>query len=309
MIIRLTPGQKRIAQAIVIIFETGRALPDYSRVTLLPGDRGHLSYGRTQFSLASGCLYLAVKEYVAQREAAFAERLAPYLAQLAARDCALNTDLSFRALLSDAGRDPAMIRAQDNLTDRLFWLPALRAADALGLSEALSAAVVYDSFVHGGWARMRRRTLERCGTPENLTERRWIQSYLAQRLEWLTGHSNPLLPYTAYRVRSLRKIAGQDNWRLEPPLIVRGVRIDGQTAAARPPVAGPVEENPPLLRRTDPPMRSDYVSRVAQALGLPDTDRRGFDHVFEEAVRAFQAEHGLIRDGIVGPATRAALGF
>ncbi|MBI4472716.1 MAG: hypothetical protein HY646_08615 [Acidobacteria bacterium] len=40
--------QERTAQAIANIFETGRAHGDYGKVTLLAGDRGHLTYGRSQ---------------------------------------------------------------------------------------------------------------------------------------------------------------------------------------------------------------------------------------------------------------------
>jgi chitosanase len=39
----LTKTQKRTAQAIINIFETGEALGDYSKVTLIAGDIGHIS--------------------------------------------------------------------------------------------------------------------------------------------------------------------------------------------------------------------------------------------------------------------------
>jgi chitosanase len=54
----LTELQKKTAKAIVNIFETGRPLGDYSKVTLLQGDTGHLTYGRSQTTLASDNLYL-----------------------------------------------------------------------------------------------------------------------------------------------------------------------------------------------------------------------------------------------------------
>ena len=54
----LTKTQKRTAQAIVNIFETGRVHGDYGQVTLLAGDTGHLTYGRAQTTLASANLSL-----------------------------------------------------------------------------------------------------------------------------------------------------------------------------------------------------------------------------------------------------------
>ncbi len=56
----LTDLQKRTAQAIVNIFETGRVRGDYAKVTLIPGDPGHLTYGRSQTTLASGNLHLLI---------------------------------------------------------------------------------------------------------------------------------------------------------------------------------------------------------------------------------------------------------
>ena len=44
----LTPTQKKTAQSIINIFETGSVLGDYGNVTLIEGDTGHLTYGRSQ---------------------------------------------------------------------------------------------------------------------------------------------------------------------------------------------------------------------------------------------------------------------
>ena len=67
----LTDLQKGAVQAIVNIFETGAPLGDYASVTLLKGDTGHLTYGRSQTTLASGNLYLLIKDYVDTDGAAF----------------------------------------------------------------------------------------------------------------------------------------------------------------------------------------------------------------------------------------------
>ena len=63
----MTDIQKRTAQAIVNVFETGRARGDYSKVTVLPGDSGHLTYGRSQASLSN--LYLLIDAYCTENGA------------------------------------------------------------------------------------------------------------------------------------------------------------------------------------------------------------------------------------------------
>ena len=88
----LTELQKKAAQAIVNIFETGSARGEYGMVTLLDGDSGHLTYGRAQTTLASGNLHLLINDYCEADGAVFAAELAPYLARLESRDLGLDFD-------------------------------------------------------------------------------------------------------------------------------------------------------------------------------------------------------------------------
>ena len=217
--------QKRTAQAIVNIFETGHVQGDYARVTRLAGDSGGLTYGRSQTTRASGNLHKLIDAYCAAPEAARAADLAPYLPKLAARDDALDTDDVFCARLREAGADPVMRHVQDTFFDRLFWRPASREAARLGLEEALSVATVYDGFIHGSWARMRDRTIATVGTPAGRGARAWTQSYLHTRRAWLSGHANRLLHRTVYRMDALLALVDEGNWALDLPLTLRGQQI------------------------------------------------------------------------------------
>lgn len=71
----LSPLQKKTAQAIVVLFETGDPRGDYSALTVIPGDTGHLSYGRLQVTLGSGNLSALVARYCRQPRAALADEL------------------------------------------------------------------------------------------------------------------------------------------------------------------------------------------------------------------------------------------
>src|SRR6218665_2633545 len=53
----LTATQRASCEAIVNIFETGSVRGEYGQVTLIPGDTGRLTYGRSQTTLGSGNLF------------------------------------------------------------------------------------------------------------------------------------------------------------------------------------------------------------------------------------------------------------
>ncbi|TAN61635.1 MAG: chitosanase, partial [Magnetospirillum sp.] len=129
----VTDLQKRTAQAIVNIFETGKALGDYGRVTFVEGDKGELTYGRSQATLASGSLAALIASYCQTPGATLAVALSPFLPALTARDSTLNLNMGLRGALHDAGADPVMRHCQDVFFDTRYWEPALKSAQALSL--------------------------------------------------------------------------------------------------------------------------------------------------------------------------------
>src|SRR4029453_5387556 len=95
----LTSTQKKTAEAIVNLFETGEVLGDYSQVTVLAGDTGHLTFGRSQTTLGSGNLHELLQRYCANTGARFGRRLSPYLARLLAHDFGLDEERTLHNIL------------------------------------------------------------------------------------------------------------------------------------------------------------------------------------------------------------------
>lgn len=307
----LSELQKQAAQAIVNIFETGKTLGDYARVTLLTGDPGHLTYGRSQTTLGSGNLYLLIKAYCAAPNAACARGLKPYLQRLADMDLSLDRDATLRALLKEAGGDPVMQDAQDGFFDRLYWQPALNVAKGFGFSAPLSVAVIYDSLIHGSWGAMRDRTTARHGAPSQANEKKWIAGYVAERRNWLATHGNTLLQRTVYRMDAFAALIKAGNWSLGIPMKVCGVSVDEGALSCRAPVVVSADDAATRnLRLTDPNMTGNDVKALQKALAA-EGYALNVDGVFgpglDGVLKAWQAENGLVADGIVGPATRIIL--
>ena len=306
----LTEKQKKTAQAIVNIFETGRPRGDYARVTVLEGDPGHLTYGRSQTTLGSGNLALLIHAYC-EAGGHFAYAFEPFLHAFDSRDISLDRNREIKTLLVEAARDPLMIKTQDAFFDRIYWEPAQTSAAHLGLEKALSVSVLYDSRIHGSYHRIRDLTNQWYGQVHSVGEETWIRSYVAVRKAWLTGHANPLLHRTVYRMYAFDKLIQEDKWDLPLPIRVRHVYLTEQLLDPEyevPVVVSAADEEDRVLLLREPTMRGDDVTRLQRALKFVDKDVDGiFGPATEKAVRAFQEKQGLKVDGKVGPATWTAL--
>lgn len=307
----LTVLQKKTAQSIVNIFETGKPLGNYGNVTVLTGDTGHLTYGRSQTTLASGNLALLLHAYC-DATGLLSDSLRQYLSAFDRRDIKLDNNEKVKSLLREAGNDPVMRRIQDEFFDRIYWEPALKSSEYISVIKPLSITVIYDSRIHGSYHAIRDTTNQQYGQVKDIGEEEWIKSYVSVRRDWLANHSNTLLHKTVYRMDSFRDLINNDKWDLPLPLTVRNVMISEELFRPEyetPAIVSATDINERVLFYTRPMMRGDDVKRVQKALGFKGEEIDGiFGQKTDEAVREFQKNHGLKVDGKVGPATWSELG-
>jgi chitosanase len=310
----LTHLQKKTAQAIVNIFETSRIRGDYGAVTVMAGDTGHLTYGRSQVTLSSGGLHSLLAEYCARAEAQMATHFQPLLPRFRAKDVTLNTDVSVRALLRHAGKDPVMHAVQDAFFDKRYWVPSCDSAAKCGLTSALSTAVVYDGRIHGNFEGIRKE-VDKAGTvATGVSEEAWIATYVATRKGWLLTKKEPL-PRTAYRMDEFNRLIEEQKWDLPLPLVVRGVNISEESL--NPNSALPAERVPTgatpvarTLRLAQPLMKGEDVRALQAALnrvGFASTPDGVFGPATDALLKQFQRSRNLTPDGMAGPRTQAVI--
>jgi chitosanase len=298
----LSALQKRTAQAIINIFETGTVLGKYGQVTVIEHDTGHLTFGRSQTTLSTGNLGRLVDTYCDTAGARFGQRLKPFLAALRARDIGLDKNEKLHNLLRATADDPVMRDVQDAFFDSTYWQPALGEAAALGIATPLGIATVYDSVVHGSWALMRDRTNQAAGEIAQLGEQGWITAYIATRRHWLENHPRPDLRPTVYRMKALGALAEQGNWTLQLPMLVRDEEISNATLEAAPPGCYDGPEPGSRILKVATPLPRGLDVRLVQ-LGLSEADLAvKADGVFgpgtSAALKAFQVGQGLTPTGV-----------
>ncbi len=302
----LTPLQKQTAQAIVNLFETSSARGDYGAVTVIPGDTGHLSFGRSQTTLGSGNLHALLQRYCSNAGARFGPRLAPWLERVEQRDTTLDHELRLHNLLRATADDPVMREMQDLFFDEGYWQPAARIAAGMGITTPLGLAVVYDSQIQGSWKTVRDLTIDHAGHLAELGERAWIEAYIATRHAWLAGHRRSDLRATAYRMEAFQRLAEQGYWGLELPLVVRGAELSTATLYATPPGCydGPqpgtrsIALQTPLARGLDVRLLQLALSEQGIAIKADGI----FGRTSANLLRDYQASAGLPATGVADPA-------
>ena len=224
---------KNSIKQIISTFETGIAAPNYSAVTILPDGAG-ISYGRHQATDKSGNLDKIVYRYI-DLQGKYAKEMRPFLDELA---CNATTHLDpknlplwcreFMEVLAKAGReDVLMAQAQEENIDANYFNPAESESLKLGLTQALSYAVIFDTYIHsgpGGVPKIRRLFPE-VPPVRSGDEREWTNAYVRARRAWLASFPNPVVVKTTYRMDAFLDLIKKDNWDLRTPFVVRGQTI------------------------------------------------------------------------------------
>jgi len=125
------------------------------------------------------------------------------------------------------GEDPAVKQAQLEKLTSLYWEPALRQAERLGITTAIAVGELYDACVNHGEDGSEedmglRQLVEKAsvavgGTPRSgVEERAWLRAFLSTRRKYLEKY----WPDAVDRIDMYSRILDSGNTRLEVPFTV-----------------------------------------------------------------------------------------
>lgn len=230
----LTPDQRRAIDSVVSIHETGKVPTPaaYSTVTVLRDGAG-ISYGKHQSTDRSGSLDAIIHRYC-DKGGALAAKFAPFFDELK-DDASTKVDpknlpqwvVDLQLLLAEAGKDPVMQAAQDEVFDEGYWAPAATKCVAMGLVTPLAYLVVYDTSIHSGPGRVDSLRNKFAASPpaRGGDEKVWVKAFLEARKAWLLSNSNPLVQRSSYRCDAMLGLVSAGNWDLKVPFPYRGVTV------------------------------------------------------------------------------------
>jgi chitosanase len=164
----LTGLRKHRAEQLINLFENGSTESHYDYVESLHDGRG-ITAGKVGFTTAN------------------ADRLRELAEEESDSTAGLN---GFTKAWKVAARDAVFRKVQDDVTDRIYYQPAMRHARKLGLQTALAQAAIYDTIIQHGdgedpdslSAILERTNQVVGGTPaRGVDEEIWLENFLKMR--------------------------------------------------------------------------------------------------------------------------------
>ena len=199
---------------ILQVFETG-GFNRFGTIARAKGDRGGLSCGILQASIASGALGTLLRSYIDNG----GQFIHPGYADIAEARDESRMDANFDAQFKAAAADPVMQQTQIDFFSQNYIQPAADWCARKGLTQPLTLAIVADSMVHGAF-----RTVKDL-VGKQASEEAWAEAYVNARREWLASSDNELLRRTVYRPDTFIALIQAGNWSLESPVFARGVQV------------------------------------------------------------------------------------
>ena len=186
----LDAAQKKRADMLISVFENSSLELRYDYIENLHDGRGYTA-GRSGFCSGTGDLAQVAELYTKKKKKNPLAAYLPRLRRLAAEASDSVKDLDgFPLAWRRAAADPLMRAAQDEVSDGLYYLPAMAEAAGLGLAKDLSKVALYEAAIQHGLggdpdglpAIIKKASAAAGGTPASgAAEKLWLGEFLKAR--------------------------------------------------------------------------------------------------------------------------------
>ncbi|XP_054162216.1 chitosanase-like [Oppia nitens] len=234
----MTAQQKKRCEQFVSIFENDSIDIQYDYVENIHDGRGY-TCGKFGFTTATGDAYELVQTYTSRKSD---NPLAKYLPELKRLARLFSNDTShldgFPEAWHQAVKDSQFIRAQDDVSARLTYLPAMKWAASAKITSALGKCTLYDCIIEHGdgddgdslGAIFNRTIALRKGVVKDADdEQYWIRAFLDMRLDDFDhphdkiniDHQKGWHDDSVQRVYAMQTLLNQYNMDLNGPIHVK----------------------------------------------------------------------------------------
>ncbi|KAK9765214.1 hypothetical protein K7432_006632 [Basidiobolus ranarum] len=238
---KISPRAKKYAEIITNVFENGDEIFGYAACEKLNDGRG-FTCGRIGFTSGTGDALTVLQKYegIAPRSA-----LSKYiptlkkidtLAQCDSRRDNTNELVGFdKAWIKTSCQDPRFNRIQDQINDGMYFIPALKFAQKMGIQSNLGKAIFYDTIIQHGWQMNEAdinlvKILTVTGKRGYMTEKQYLEKFLKTRRQLLCCYPDDTWPPSADRVADLQAVIKKGDMNLSRPIYLPnyGVRVTGK---------------------------------------------------------------------------------
>lgn len=224
----LPPPWKSCAEQMISVFENEFISPKYDYVENLNDGRGYTA-GRVGFATGDVDLLLVVEVYDDMRPNNVLSGFVPILREVQGTVSTRGLE-ALPAAWKEAASDPLFRQAQDQVSDKLYYIPAMKAADDLHLQSPLAKFALYDAIIQHGAGDdsdslggiIRAATRAAGGPPDKAGEKKWLLAFLTARKTVLLNADDPETRATwkelLGRVNEQLRLLKERNLQLASPL-------------------------------------------------------------------------------------------
>jgi chitosanase len=224
----LPPAWKSCADQMISVFENNSTSLKYDYIENLNDGRGYTA-GRAGFVTRDSDFLQVVEAYRRMRPNNVLTDFLPILREVRGTDSTEGLR-ALPAAWKQAASDPLFRQAQDQVSDRLYYAPAMKAADDLHLQTPLARFALYDAVIQHGTGDepdglggiIRAATLAAHGPPNKAGEEKWLTAFLTARKNVLLHaeeeESRAAWRESVGRVNEQLRLLKEGNLELSAPL-------------------------------------------------------------------------------------------